>query len=231
MYPGFPRQSGFETDSASHVNEWAALLQQARAAPLSPLPTFAEAVAGERIGLLRDLGYTFWNQELIESLTVRLAAAGLDRWLELAAGTGRLSAELARRGIDVAATDDYSQAPDRVRGSQRAIRYEGWVAPLSAREAMARFQPPGVLCAWPPLGSCLVPDLLGGGIPGAEALALLVCIGDPAGATEAPRHPHELPPGWTLETWPDCEQYLTGFNDPSNSPGSNSRLLIYRRCL
>jgi hypothetical protein len=112
------------------------------------------------------------------------------------------------------------------------IRYGEWVERRSAREAVAHYRPSYVICAWPPLGSCLIPDLLAGSLPGSERLQLLVCIGDPGGATEAPVHPGELPEGWALESWPECEQYLVGFNDPLPAgPGfrSNSRLVVYRR--
>ena len=230
MYPDFPSQTGFETGPNNHAEEWKALARHAREAPLPPLPTHVEAAVGERAELLRALGYTFWNRELVEALAARLRAeAGVDRWLELAAGTGRLTAELARRGLEVVAADDYSQAEDRVRDRQRVVRYGSWVAKLTSREALVRFSPPGVICAWPPMGSCLVPDLLAGVFPGTEALRLVVCIGDPAGPTEAPKLPHEIAPGWSLEKWPEAARYLTGFTDPTDQPGSYSRLMVYRR--
>jgi hypothetical protein len=149
--------------------------------------------------------------------------------VELAAGTGRLAAELARRGVDVAATDNYAQASEAVRGCQRSIRYGSWVERLSARDALAELAPDGVICAWPPLGSCLVPDLLAGALPGAGSLRLVLVIGDPQGATEAPIHPHELPGGWSLEAWPECARWLLGFNDPEDARDSHSRLLVYRK--
>lgn len=152
-------------------------------------------------------------------------------WLELAAGTGRLTAELARRDISIAATDDHSQCPERVRGAARIIQYGEWVTLLSARAAVAQFRPRQVLCAWPPFGSGLVLDLLAGTLPGSKEMTLLVCIGEPGGASEMPLHAHELPTGWAMEEWPECEQYLVGFNDPPPGPGwrSYSRLLVYRR--
>jgi hypothetical protein len=232
MYPDFPSQAGFETGSTSQPHEWTALAEQAHDAELPPLPSHAEAAVGDRAELLRTLGYTFWNRELVAALAVRLREEpGVDRWLELAAGTGRLTAELARLGLDVVAADDYSQAEDRVRDRQRVIRYGSWVARLTAREALARFSPPGVICAWPPMGSCLVPDLLAGVFPGTEELRVVVCIGDPSGPTEAPKLPHEIAPGWTLEKWLEAARYLTGFNDPPDQPGSYSRLMVYRRTL
>ena len=206
---------------------WAEQARKA-AASLPPLPTFAEALALERETAFRELGYTFWNQELLEGMATRMRE---EVWLELAAGTGRLTAELSRREVAVTATDDYSQLSGRVRDAERVIEYGEWVAPLSAREAVARFRPRAVLCAWPPFGSGLALDLLAGTLPGSEEMALLVCIGEPGGATEAPLHPHELPPGWALEAWPECEAYLVSFNDPPPGFGwrTYSRLLVYRR--
>ncbi len=200
------------------------------AARLPGLPSFAEVVAGDRERWFRELGYTFWNGELLDALAARLRAAGPPEWLELAAGTGRLAAEFSRRGVPVAATDDYSQAEGRVRSFQRPLRYGEWVAPLEARAAVALFRPRGVLCAWPPLGSGLVPDLLERRLPGGEALEVLVCLGEPGGATEAPAAPWELPPGWRLERWPECEPWLFGFNDPPPGQGlrGGSALLVYR---
>lgn len=208
------------------MQEWQALCQAAREARFPALPGFAELGHAGRDELFRELGYTFWNRELVDALAARMQA---ECWLELAAGTGRLTAELAQRSIRIAATDDYSQSPEAVRTSQRAICYGSWVEKLSARDALVAFSPEAVVCAWPPLGSCLVPDLLAGVLPGCHDLRLLVCIGDPAGATEAPAHTHELPAGWVLEGWPECERWLLGFNDPADAPRSYSRLLVYRR--
>jgi hypothetical protein len=155
----------------------------------------------------------------------------MERCVELAAGTGRWAAELARRGVPVAATDDFSQRADRVRGSRRPVQYGDWVEPLSAWEALERLEPDAALCAWPPLGLGLVPDLLAGVRPGGERLRLVACIGEPGGATEAPASAVELPAGWRLETWPECEPWLIGFNDPPPGPGGAcySRLLVYWR--
>lgn len=197
---------------------------------LSPLPTFAEVMYLDREAAFRELGYTFWNQELLIALVERMSNTET-LWLELGAGTGRLAVELSRRGVLVAATDDYSQRADIVRGATRPIEYGEWVAPLSAREAVAQFRPRGVLCAWPPLGQWLIPDLLAGAMPGSEPVTCVVCVGEPGGATEAPLHPYEMPPNWTREEWPECDQYLIGFNDPPPGDGwrTYSQWLVYRR--
>lgn len=217
----------------SDRHHWERLLAQAqRAARQAPsLALFREAVAGDREALLADLGYTFWNRELADSLAARLLPeAGLG-WVELAAGTGRWTLEMVRRGLPVAATDSFTQEPGRVRSFQRTIHYGGWVDRLTADEAVERFHPGGVLCAWPPLGQDLVGRLLQGTVPGSQSVRLLVCIGEPGGASELPSHHDELPPGWCTERWTECEPYLIGFNDPPPGPGwqSHSRLLVYRR--
>jgi hypothetical protein len=223
-----PKQGEFKTSSTRVPDRWSALQEQARRSLLPALPSFGELPGQSRALLFRELGYTFWNRELVGALASRMRAEGCERWVELAAGTGRLTAELARRGVGIAATDNYAQAAEAVRGSQRIIQYGNWVARLSARDALAELAPDGVLCAWPPLGSCLVPDLLAGVLPGAERLRVVVAIGDPQGATEAPVHPHELPSGWSLEAWPECSRWLLGFNDPEDARHSHSRLLVYR---
>lgn len=199
-------------------------------AGLPGLPSFEQVLCGDRDRMFGELGYTFWNRELIDALAARLRRESVRRWVELAAGTGRWAAELSRRGVEVAATDDFSQSADRVRSHQRAIQYGRWVARLGAAEAVRELRPDGLLCAWPPLGSSLVPDVLAGTLPGSSDVWLVLCIGEPGGATEAPAA-GELPEGWALESWPECERYLIGFNDPRPGPGwrSHSRLLVYRR--
>lgn len=224
-----PRPSDPQTCDQEALEEWSGLVARARAATVPRTPSYPQAVSGNRDALFRDLGYTFWNEELLDALAARCQREGPVRWVELAAGTGYLTAALATRGVEIAATDDYSQTADRVRGAQRAIRYGGWVACLDAREAVRRLSPEAVICAWPPLGSCLVPDLLAEAMAGATRLRLVLCIGEPGGATEAPVFPHEVPEGWLLEAWPDCERYLVGFNDPGDGARCNSRLLVYRR--
>lgn len=224
-----PRHSENETLSSAPATRWSAFLAAAVNASLPALPQFADLLGRPRDHLFQELGYSFWNRELVEALAGRMHSETCRRWLELAAGTGRLTAELARRGVNVVATDDYSQAPEAVRDSQRPIAYGSWVARLSARDAMMEFAPEGAICAWPPLGSCLIPDLLSGSVRGSGHLRLVLAVGDPQGATEAPLYPHELPEGWSLEEWPESARWLTGFNDPDDAPGRNSRLLVYRK--
>ena len=201
------------------------------AVSMAPLPPHSVILTGNRERWFTELGYTFWNLELLDALASRCAALPVRRWVELAAGTGRLSVELARRGLSIVATDSYAQTEDRVRSFQRVIRYGEWVGRMDAREAIARLQPDAVLCAWPPLGSALIPDLLSGHIPGSGTLRSLVAIGEPGGASEMPVSAGELPTGWGLEEWPECEPLLVGFNDPPGGPEfrSHSALRVYLR--
>jgi len=215
------------------ADEWEKLVAAARSAAerLPPVPPHDVVRGGDREQWFAEVGYTFWNTELLDALVVRCAALPVRRWVELAAGTGRLSVELARRGLRVAATDSYAQSADQVRSFQRVIRYGEWVARMDARAAVARLQPDAVLCAWPPLGSGLIPDLLAGHIPGSHTLRAVVGIGEPGGASEMPGSEVELPEGWRMEEWPECERFLVGFNDP---PGgrefrSHSALRVYLR--
>ncbi len=215
------------------TDPWSSLADQAERAALQlpPLPLFAAVLRADGGRWFEELGYTFWNQELLQPLAARLREEPVSRWLEVAAGTGRLAAELARRGVRVAATDSHAQAADRVRSYHRPIRYGSWVGELNARRALEELRPDGVLCSWPPLGSGLVPDLLSGALRGADRLRVLLCIGEPSGATEAPVDEGEVPSGWRLERWPECDRYLVGFNDAREVHpfGSASALLIYRR--
>jgi hypothetical protein len=208
------------------------LVEQTRAAAagLPPLPTFDEVLALDRHAAFRELGYALWNLELVEALAARMRREPWE-WLELAAGTGRLTAELARREIRIVATDDFSQSAENVRAAERVVEYGSWVVSLSAQEAVAQFCPQAIFCAWPPFGSGLVFDLLMAALPGSERLERLVCIGEVGGAMEAPFHPHEIPAGWSLERWPECEPYLVSFNDPPPGVGwrTYSQLLVYRR--
>jgi hypothetical protein len=215
------------------AGEWITLARRAweAAAGCPPLPSYAVVREGERERWFAELGYTFWCRELVDSLARRLRTLGPARWVELAPGTGRLSAELARRGVSIVATDSYGQAAERVRSFQRVIRYGEWVVRMDAREAVSRLRPDGVLCAWPPLGSGLVPELLHDRMPGTKQVRAVVAIGEPGGATEMPDTPEELPDGWRMEHWPECERYLAGFNDPvgETGSGSNSVLRVYLR--
>lgn len=215
------------------ADNWLELVARAHAAGshLPPAPSYERVAAGDRGRWFVELGYTFWNAELLYALANRCRPLPARRWVELAAGTGRLTAELARRGLSIAATDSYSQTEDGVRSFQRVIRYGEWVARMAAQEAVARLQPDAVLCAWPPLGSGLIPDLLAERIPGSGTLRAVVSIGEPGGASEMPASEAELPAGWRLEEWPDCERFLVGFNDAPGGPEfrSHSALRVYLR--
>jgi hypothetical protein len=203
-----------------------------------------------RAALRRRLGYTFWTRELADAIASRLAARGRERRVEVAAGCGRLTLELMARGIDAVATDNYDQSPAAIAGRRAlwsAARpdadldgshpgpegtiYPDWVARYEARAAVRALQPDLVLMSWPPLGSGMVPRLLAD--PELTFRALLF-IGEPGGCSEAPTDPSELPPGWQLERWHDCEVFLIGFTDhrlTADDPHAvcRSRILFYTR--
>jgi hypothetical protein len=83
--------------------------------------------------------YCFYSRELIEGLRVLLEGKTC---LEIAAGDGTLSRFLQERGIQIRATDDYSWS--------RSIVYPETVERLSAKQALAKYQPQAVVCSWPP---------------------------------------------------------------------------------
>jgi hypothetical protein len=213
-------------------------------------PLFALPFTARRDALRRRLGYTFWTRELADAIASRLAARGHERRVEVAAGAGRFTLELVARGVEVVATDNYDQSPaaiaarraltepDQPRAgsggctpNQEGTIYPDWVGRYEARDAIRTLQPDLVLVSWPPLGSGMVPSLLADPEPTFSALLFL---GEPGGCSEAPTDPSELPPGWQLEPWHDCERFLIGFTDhrftPSDPhPVRRGRILFYTR--
>ena len=206
---------------------------------LPTLPTYAELLEAAALGpgftarreaLRRDLGYVFWNRELVDCLAGRLQGCGIRAWLEVAAGNGRLTAELARRGLHVAASDSGAQAAEAVQGAQRAIAYPAWVAPLDGIEAARQLAPQGILTVYPPLGADLVVRLLTLERP---ALQMLVLVGEPGGASDVPAEAAFLPRGWSMEMWEECHPWLVSFSDPVDPTvrqiKSYSKVVAYQR--
>lgn len=91
--------------------------------------------------LVRGEGiYAFYSTSLVRRLSKLI---GTDRCLEIGAGDGTLTRFLRDEGTDVVATDNYSWS--------RYIRFDGsGVEKLDARQALHRYQPRIVICAWPP---------------------------------------------------------------------------------
>ncbi len=83
--------------------------------------------------------YAFYSQELIAALAARIGARAC---LEIAAGDGTLTRFLAGAGVRVRATDDHSWS--------HAIQFPEEVEKLDASQALLRYQPRVVLCAFPP---------------------------------------------------------------------------------
>lgn len=93
--------------------------------------------------LVQDKGiYCFYTKELIRELTELI---GGQLCLEIAAGDGTLARFLKDEGVQVTATDDLSWS--------HAIDYPENVENLSAKKALAKYQPPVVICSWPPPGN------------------------------------------------------------------------------
>jgi hypothetical protein len=222
--------------------------------PLTPdcwRPLFDGSFAERRAALRRHLGYVFWTRELGDALAARLKERGEERRVEVAAGCGRFTAELRARGVAVIATDSRDQSgaaiaarrqalvdggapPSLVAAARReedGILYPDWVERRDAEEAIRTYRPDLVLVSWPPLGSGMVPALLAA--PSFSFQALLF-IGEPGGCSEAPTERSELPPGWEMECWEECERFLIGFTDhcfaPDDPPANRrGRILLYRR--
>jgi hypothetical protein len=83
--------------------------------------------------------YAFYSQELIRALAERI---GDRACLEIAAGDGTLTRFLAEARVQIRATDDRSWS--------HAIKFPDDVERLDATQALARYQPKVVLCAFPP---------------------------------------------------------------------------------
>jgi hypothetical protein len=83
--------------------------------------------------------YAFYSQELIHALAARI---GNRACLEIAAGDGTLTRFLTEARVQIRATDDGSWS--------RVIKFPDDVERLEATQALARYQPKVVLCAFPP---------------------------------------------------------------------------------
>ena len=93
--------------------------------------------------LVQDKGiYCFYTRELIAELC---ATIGDRPCLEIGAGDGTLARFLREKGVRITPTDDHSW--------KHAIEYPTEVENLDARRALAKYQPPVVVCSWPPPGN------------------------------------------------------------------------------
>jgi len=86
--------------------------------------------------------YCFYSRELIRELC---RAIGNRSCLEIGAGDGTLTSFLAKQGVSVRATDDYSW--------KHRIEYPNEVERLGAKQALAKYEPQVVICSWPPPGN------------------------------------------------------------------------------
>ena len=103
----------------------------------------AAALALHQAGL-----YGVWSRELIAALAARI---GQRRCLEIGAGRGLLARHLAREGIAIQATDDFSWS-DRIPIGSHVLRMAG-------QTALAAHRPQVVLCSWPVPGNDFEPQI------------------------------------------------------------------------
>lgn len=91
--------------------------------------------------------YQILNREFNDALAEEIKELGLRPVLEVGAGDGELAAALRRRGIDLAAVDDYTE-PLR----ERTNRNRHLPERMDYREALDIYKPQLVLCSWMPGG-------------------------------------------------------------------------------
>lgn len=124
--------------------------------------------------------YQILNREFNDALADEIENLNLRPVLEVGAGTGELSAALRRRGIELAAVDDFSEPlPERAVGS--ADRPEK----MDYREALERYRPQLVLCSWMPGGRDWTVDFRA-----TDSVRAYILIG------EDETMPRTEPPGW-----------------------------------
>lgn len=93
------------------------------------------------------------TQEFVEELYREMRRRGLaDKpMVEICAGRGKLSYQLRMRGIDIVATDDYSQ---------KMGRDEGLVERLNHEEALQKYNPKIIVASWIPYNPKIGDDVL-----------------------------------------------------------------------
>jgi len=117
------------------------------------LPTYEEAERffrfleerHEWFGFCREYNiFNAYNVEFVDSLAARIKSFGKGFVVEVCAGNGKLSHHLKNRGINIIATDDYSN--DEIK------KDESLFEKLSCSEALEKYKPKMVIASWIPYG-------------------------------------------------------------------------------
>ncbi|MFI7585881.1 SAM-dependent methyltransferase [Spongisporangium articulatum] len=150
--------------------------------------------------------YCFWSDRLVRGLA-RLID---DRpCIEIAAGDGTLAALLTAWGTPVVATDDGSWGIEDRTGAE--------VEPLDAAQALRRYDPAVVVCAWPPPGNSFERKVFEA--PGVEMYILITSRHRSAAGNWAD---YEAQAAFEMREEPRLSKALL-------PPGADGMVLVFRR--
>ena len=93
-------------------------------------------------GIKKSGIYSIYTQTFIDRIKTQVAGRSC---IEIAAGDGTLSKFLNDTGAQVTATDDHSW--------KHVVNFPEFVENLDAKDALKKYNPNVVLCAWPPPGN------------------------------------------------------------------------------
>jgi len=113
----------------------------------------SEDYSQEELGIFchKNNIYMIYTKEFIDELARKISLINNSPIIEICAGNGKLSHQLRKRGIDIAATDDYSWGMHR---------NETLVERISHRDALQKYNPKIVVASWIPYKSRVGFDVL-----------------------------------------------------------------------
>ncbi len=96
--------------------------------------------------------YSIVSQELVDAISYELSVRGLSdaSIIEVCAGRGLLSHHLRQKGLDIVATDDYSEDMARLESVER----------FNHKEALEKYRPEVVVVFWPAYSPLIGIDIL-----------------------------------------------------------------------
>lgn len=137
----------------------------------------------------RNFVHQLLTQEYVDALAAHITATGLKPVIEVGAGRGDLARALARRGVEVRASDDGSWLDGRLRwptAVPAGVQRQGYV------EALRSARPALVICGWMPRGEDWTPAFRA--CPSVRAYLLL---GEARGGATGTPASFDTPPPWT----------------------------------